>query len=1366
MLNRIFKFTLCCCVLIFFSGCNNDSGNFDADRIKSYIDIPGITDEEIAAIKALKSSKRNFILGATLSAETFMYSDGTNSGFSDLLADFFSGMFDMPFKLKIVNWDDALRGFENYEIDFMIELTPTADRRQKYFMTAPIAERALLVFVNDSTKDIRIVNDLNGLRVGFFEGTITGQSVKQTYPELVFETVMIDDVPHAARMLLDSEVDVVIVDEPIDYEFSIQGNITGLNLLPLVYTPVSFSTANPELDIIIKVLDKYIISGGLEKIHSLYIQGEKDYAQFMFEWSLTDKEKKYIADLKESGKKVPVTKEPDNYPLCFYDKKIKDFHGIAVDIINEVSVLTGIEFETVTNKNTTIAEILEIIKSGGAAFDAELIYTELRENNFLFPKTPYFISNFALLSKMDYPDLKIYQVAGARVGTVKGTAPAELFDMLIPGCSSYMEYNTRDEALDALEKNKIDLFLTTDYMLLYQTHFREKTGYKINITINSIIQRSFFGFNKNEEILCSIIEKAVNRINVDKIVSQWTNRVYDYSKKIATNSLLYMSIFTAILALLLIIMIRLLLKNRKMIARINRQNILLNSNNQFSSILLEPELSQDSHLGIFYHFEETIRDAMGVMVEAVGVDRICIWINTHDKDRLRFTLAYEWESGIFRTRSRNGSLTPDIYFDEHHPWNDVLSKGNCLNSFVRDMAPAEQAELTPRNIKSLLVVPIFIQNDFWGFVSFDHCKKECLFTDSEILIMRSGSRMISNAIIRNEMTSQLKIAKEQAEQSNRSKSIFLSHMSHEIRTPMNAILGIAEIQLQREIFSPETTECFEKIYESGDLLLNIINDILDLSKIESGKLELNPIIYDIPSLINDTVQLNHLRYESKPIQFILQIEKNMPFKLIGDVLRIKQVLNNILSNAFKYTEKGSIEFNVSTEAFGAQENGDSEKIILVFSVKDTGQGMTEEQLGRIFDEYTRFNLDTNRTTVGAGLGMTITKRLVDFMSGVINVESVPGVGSVFTVKIPQKRCGAEVCSQDVIKRLENFNFHNTTILKKVQFIREYMPYGSVLVVDDVESNIYVARGMMLPYGLKVDTATSGFIALDKVSKGGVYDIIFMDHMMPKMDGIETVRQIRDMGYSMPIVALTANALIGRSKMFLQNGFDAFLSKPIDSRELNFVLLEYIRNRKPPEVVDAARNVPVSERAALQRQSWDTEETRAFKIMDFFVRDAENAIRVMEKVSIDDDGIEQYITAVHGIKSALANIGEKELSEIALKMENNARKRNYELLKNATPTFINALKTLIQNFKYIDHSEDFADSETLTEENKTFLHQKLIELKTACAEYDKKTAKAALEALDAKIWPEHIVHSLNDISVSLLHSEFTEIGEQVDRIIKQ
>ena len=404
-----------------------------------------------------------------------------------------------------------------------------------------------------------------------------------------------------------------------------------------------------------------------------------------------------------------------------------------------------------------------------------------------------------------------------------------------------------------------------------------------------------------------------------------------------------------------------------------------------------------------------------------------------------------------------------------------------------------------------------------------------------------------------------------AELASQAKDRFLAHMSHEMRTPMNAILGIAEIQLQNENLSANTAEALGQIYESGDLLLSIVNDILDLSKIETGKLELIPVKYDIPSLVNDTVQLNYLRYESSPIEFSLFIDENTPSNLIGDELRIKQILNNLLSNAFKYTEKGKVEFSVRSE------DETDENVTIVFSVSDTGQGMTENQITFLYDEYTRFNVEANRETAGTGLGMNITKRLIDLMNGSISVQSEVGKGTIFTVRVPQKLVDKDVCGSDLAAKLTNFRYQSMALGKKTQFIREYMPYGSVLVVDDVISNIYVAKGMLSPYSLKIETASSGYEAIKKIEEGYTYDIIFMDHMMPKMDGIEAVKIIRGMGYTNTIIALTANALLGQDKIFFNNGFDDFISKPIDSREMNRVLNEYIKNKKPADVVDAARS---------------------------------------------------------------------------------------------------------------------------------------------------------------------------------------------------
>jgi len=596
----------------------------------------------------------------------------------------------------------------------------------------------------------------------------------------------------------------------------------------------------------------------------------------------------------------------------------------------------------------------------------------------------------------------------------------------------------------------------------------------------------------------------------------------------------------------------------------------------------------------------------------------------------------------------------------------------------------------------------------------------------------------------------------EAENANKAKSEFLSHISHEIRTPMNAVLGTAEIQLQKETNTPDTEEAFNTIYNSGNLLLNIINDMLDLSKIEAGKLELIPTQYDIPSIIYDTVQLNLLRYESKPLEFNLHIDNNTPHDIIGDELRIKQILNNILSNAFKYTEEGEVKLSISAEF----EHESHTNFVLVLQISDTGQGMTKEQVFKLFEEYTRFNMETNRTIVGTGLGMHITKRLVDVMNGNIFVESELDKGTVFTVRLPQERVGTNVCGNELADKLRNSRLKSMLKLNKAQIVREYMPYGRVLVVDDVESNLYVAKGMLLPYGLKIETVNSGFEAVDKIKNGNVYDIIFMDHMMPKMDGIETTQKIRDMGYTNSIVALTANAVAGASAMFLNNGFDGFISKPIDTRELNSSLNHMIRDKHPPEVVEAARQQkPVA---------WIVPNMQ-FKsdILKVSVLDIEKALVVLEDLlpkinDTDTVDINLFTTTVHGMKSVLLNIGEAELSAAALRLEQAGSAGRITEISTDITSFMNALRSTIEKHKpkAIDNVNNISHDDIIV------LKERLSEIKTACERVQKRAAKTALTDLRSKTWPHKINALLYEISMNLLHGEYKKIISAVEETINE
>jgi signal transduction histidine kinase/CheY-like chemotaxis protein len=545
----------------------------------------------------------------------------------------------------------------------------------------------------------------------------------------------------------------------------------------------------------------------------------------------------------------------------------------------------------------------------------------------------------------------------------------------------------------------------------------------------------------------------------------------------------------------------------------------------------------------------------------------------------------------------------------------------------------------------------------------------------------------------------------QIELLNQTKTHFLATVSHEIRTPLNAIIGLAQIQSKKNI--PENTLAdFDKILQSGFTLLNIVNDMLDITKIESGNFELVCADYEIPSMINDTVQLNIARIGTKPVLFYLEIDETIPLKLYGDERRVKQVLNNVLSNAFKYTRHGSVTLRVGWEKAGENE------LFLAAEVRDTGIGIKKEDLQKIFFEYARFDKIASRKIEGAGLGLSITKKLIEMMNGSITVQSEYGKGSCFAIKMLQKvRSFEPSIGKEIVNSLKSARCHDKKQDSIKNLKRSYMPSAHVLVVDDVATNLEVARVLLEPYGISVDCVLSGQEAIDLIRKRAVeYNAIFMDHMMPGMDGMETVRIIRnqldsDYAKNVPIIALTANALTGNENMFLRNGFSDFISKPIDLAALDAVLNKFLRGAQGKKTLEKqeqyqkeitaapALDEEIDFTAGIERYS---SKAVYLDILGTYARTTPKLLESLE--SLAPNTLANYAITVHGLKSASFGIFAFQLAKQAEELEALAKAGDYAAVSEKNAGFIARARTILETIGRFTAESDSAKAKKETRDS--------------------------------------------------------------------
>ena len=546
---------------------------------------------------------------------------------------------------------------------------------------------------------------------------------------------------------------------------------------------------------------------------------------------------------------------------------------------------------------------------------------------------------------------------------------------------------------------------------------------------------------------------------------------------------------------------------------IEQRDMLFSSVNSAITVLLQAEVDE---------FVSALQESMGIMAEAVGADRVRLWRNYYSEGRLYCTQLTEWSEGVEPSQGR--SITIETSYDDDLPgWEDSLSNGECINNIVRNMAPHEQERFAPQDIKSILIVPVFLRGEFWGFVGFNDCRDERLFTVNEESILRSASLLITNALLRNDMTRELASALENAQAASQAKTSFLSNMSHEIRTPINAIVGMTMIG--KAAPDPERKDyAFGKIEVASSHLLGVINDVLDMSKIEANKFELSIVEFDFEKLLQKVVNVNVFRVNEKNQKLSVKLDPKIPSRLIGDDQRLAQVITNLLSNAVKFTpEEGYITLTMS---YIGEEDG---RCSIMTEITDTGVGISPEQQERLFNSFEQAESSTSRKFGGTGLGLAISKQIVELMGGEIWIKSELGEGSTFGFIIRLERAAS---AEVPIYHLED------------------LIDISLLVVDDDPETLEYFSALAERMGISCDTASGGAEALGAFNDERKYDICFIDWKMPEMDGVELTRRIRSAGaYEPIIIMISAYDWMSVEQKAIDAGVNGFLAKPIFPSDL-------------------------------------------------------------------------------------------------------------------------------------------------------------------------------------------------------------------------
>jgi PAS domain S-box-containing protein len=1071
-------------ILSWAIGCqtSNDTSPREKAQIFTYSQIPGLTAEEIKALKDLKAQGRVLSYGTLVSQEAYREATGQEGGFLVNFSNLLSELLDLPVQRSFYEPEALMAALESGQLDLASEIAGYRSPDQSFFQTEAIYHRVLKIYRQQSV-NWRKPSGAGPVRLAFLSQS---PMVDQALSSLDFpvETVFLKTYEEAMVELLAGRIEVFFGEAQSKVFLDQYPSIVMEDFFPPIHSPLYLVTTKQELKPIISVFQKFLANGGAERLSALYDQSRLDKLRVEFEANLSPLAKDFVRQMVASGQEILVGAESDDYPDSFYDQALDQFQGVVHDLMAEVTEITGLKFKVANEPGQSPADLAASLHSGKIDVLLKINYQKASENGFLTPDRPYYTDRYALITTLNQPEIIFNQMFYERIGLVREDPYSAVYRDWFPANQNIIYYRSREKALEALERGDINFVMGSMKLLLSLTNYRENPGFKAGLIFERDIP-SGPAVQPTNILLGAVLEEALKLLDTGPINDRWHRRMFDYNRKFLRDAIPYVAIFGILLLLAVLALISVNAKNRSL----NRELESLVADRTKKLLATEGDLEEERHL-----FQRIL-----------------------DSCPLSFTITQNGKL-VFMTPFAQKFFgltlgeTRDIWYVDPEE----------IEEAVRDLETGQVVNWRPMRVYRAdgeireVLVNSFV-SDYYGSLSF-----MTWFTD--VTELRDNAR-------------ELTLARDIAEDSAQAKSEFLANMSHEIRTPMNAILGLTQLALQTQLNETQR-DYLEKTSAAASSLLGIINDILDFSKIEAGKLSMEKIDFSLEDVVNNVINVILVKVNEKNLELLLTIAPETPTFLIGDPLRLGQVLNNLLSNAVKFTEKGQVNLLVEV----TQET--RHQVTLRFEVRDTGIGLSEEQIAQLFRAFNQGDTSVTRRYGGTGLGLAISKSLVEMMGGSIWCQGTPGQGSRFCFTA---RFGV--------------GDHSVRYASHQSELKDVV----VLAVDDYQPVLTVLVDNLKSLGVTALGCSSGHEALailkERQERSEPTHAVILDWKMPDMDGLETADLINntlEADKRPALIMVTANDREELADLAKEHGIKAIVAKPISASSVLNALTKVLR----------------------------------------------------------------------------------------------------------------------------------------------------------------------------------------------------------------